>query len=135
MDVGLESSLTWTQRIFVLIATFLVGGGAVRAYNSWLNRKKPQADVSLSEAQTDKTRAEARKIRVQADTEFSATFERLHTRIYEMQDDASKCHAERDGYKMRMEMQAIELRLRDDQVRKLKGILDGHGIKYSEGDG
>lgn len=131
MQPELGASQTWTQSALLLLTSFLTGGVIVKLYNTWLHRKKPKADIHLSEAQTDKTRAEARRIRVQADAEFSATFERLHARIDQMQEEASRCHAERDEYKMRMDLQAIELKMRDDQIKKMKAFIDLKGWKWS----
>lgn len=141
MQPELGASQTWTQSALLLLTSFLTGGVIVKLYNTWLHRKKPKADIHLSEAQTDKTRAEARRIRVQADAEFSATFERLHARIDQMQEEASRCHAERDRYhaerdeyKMRVDLQAIELRLRDAEVKQLVGELHARGIRLSDRD-
>jgi hypothetical protein len=130
----LHPSLSWTQIAFGILASFIGGGGAYKLFNVWLNRKKPQAEIHLTDATADKTRAEARKIHAEADVQFNAIVERLHIRIEEMAASAVKVREERDEYKLRNELQQIELRMRDDQIKKMKGVLDMKGIRLSDFD-
>lgn len=70
---------TWSDWLWLALATFLASGGAAAWYTAWKNRKKPAAEVHLSEAQTEKTFAEAEEIRI-----------RSHRSLKEMLDETSE---------------------------------------------
>lgn len=136
MQRSFDPSLSWPHVLYVAVAAFLgyffrKGQGWILL---WLNRKRPAADLELSEAQADKTRAEARKINAEADVEFSSIVERLHIRIDQMQEAAAKVRAERDEFKMRSDLQKIELDLRDREIKKYLAILELNNIKPSDYD-
>jgi uncharacterized coiled-coil DUF342 family protein len=126
-----QPSLSWTQIAFGIVASFIGGGGAYKLFNIWLNRKKPAAEITETEARADKTRAEARKIGAEADVQFNTIIERLHARIDQMQSGVDEIRAERNEYKMRCDLQQIELKLRDSDIKKLKGLLDANGIQMN----
>jgi hypothetical protein len=129
-----QASLSWTQIAFGIVASFIGGGGAYKLFNIWLNRKKPAAEIGVHEATAVKTRAEARKIHAEADVQLNTVVERFLIRIDEMTVKADAVRIERDDYKMRYDLQQIELRLRDAQIKKMKGVLDLKGIKLSDFD-
>lgn len=128
------SSPTGMQFAFYILASFLGGGTAAKLISLWLNRRKPNAEIHETEARAGKTRAEARKINAEADVEFNGIIERLHARIDQMQAGVDVIRDERDEFKMRYELQQIELRLRDDQIKKIMGVLDVRGIRLSDFD-
>lgn len=134
MQENIHSSLSWTQIAFYIVASFIGGGGAYKLFNSWLNWRKQPAEIHVTEAQAIKTRAEARKINADADLQVNTIIERLHVRIDQMQEGVDAIRVERDELKMRCDMQEIELRMRDGQIKKIKGILDTRGIKLSDFD-
>jgi len=129
-----NASPNWIQIAFGLLAAFVGGGGAFKLLTLWLSRKKLPAEIHESLARTDKTRAEARKINAQATSELDEIIERLHIRVDEMQLKVDEVRDDRDQYKLRCELQQIELKMRDDDIKKLKGILDAKGIKPSDFD-
>lgn len=136
MQRSLDPSLSWPHVLYLALAGFLgyffrKGHGWVVL---WLNRKRPAAELHLSEAQAGKTRAEARKLNAEADVEFSAIVERLHARIDQMQEAAGKVRAERDDFKMRVDLQMIELRQRDADIKKYLAMLEVNQIKPSDYD-
>lgn len=128
------TSLPWKQLAFYIVASFIGGGTTYKLYNIWLNRKKPAAEIHVTEAQAIKTRAEGRKINADADVQFSEIIERLHARIEQMQEKADEIVSERDDLKLRYELQSIDLKLREGQVKRMKGIMDANGIKLSDYD-
>lgn len=125
------TSPSWLHFAYALIAAFLSGGGIYKLYNIWLNRKKPAAEVGESEARIEKTRAEARRIHVESDSEISNAVTRMTVRISEIQE---KAMSEREELFDELEKKRIELGLADLQLRKMKALLDIHGIRYSEFD-
>lgn len=136
MERPFDPSLSWPHLLYLAVAGIL-GYFARKGHGwliLWLNRKKPAAEIELSEAQADKTRAEARKLNAEADGEFSAIVERLHLRIDQMQEAAAKVRVERDEFKLRLDLQTIELTNAGNDIKKLKAILDLRGIKISDFD-
>ena len=129
-----HSSLSWTQIAFGILASFIGGGGAYKLFNIWLNRKKPAAEIDVEEARAVKTRAEARKINAEADVQFNTMLERLHARIEKMQLDVDRISDQRNEYKLRCDLQVIELTMRDNDIKRMKGIMDAKGIKLSDFD-
>lgn len=99
-----------------------------RLFNTWLNRKKPTAEIH-------KTQAETRRIHTESDAQRADVVERITLRLEQMQIRKDEIAAERDEYKTRLDLQAIELTMRDNDIKKLKGILDSRGIKLSDFDG
>ena len=121
------NSPSWIYLVYWLIASFLTGGGIVAFINTWLNRKKPQADL-------EKTQAEVRRINVHADMEISQSVIRVTARLEEMQLRVDEILDERDKFKRSSDKKEIELQFADHQLRKMKALLDIHGIKYHEFD-
>lgn len=134
MQDNVHPSLSWMQIAFGIIASFIGGGGAYKLFNIWLNRKKPASEIVVNEAQAVKTRAEARKIGADADVQFNQIIENLHKRIENMQMSVEKIRSERDQYKLRCDLQEIELFMSANDIKRMKGILDAHGIKLSKFD-
>jgi|ERR687895_564614 hypothetical protein len=143
MEKSFDPSLSWPHVLYLAGATIL--GYFVRKGQGWvvlwLNRNKPAAEIHLNEAQADKTRAEARKLNAEADVEFSAIVERLHARIDQMQEAHARAQqataeirAERDEYKLRNDLQAIELKQRDADIKKYLAMLEINHIKPSDYD-
>jgi hypothetical protein len=134
MQSGIQSSPTWTQLAFYILASFIGGGGAYKLFNVWLNRNKPKAEVHESIARAGKTKAEARKIDVESEAQSASTVARITLRLERMQIRTDEILQERDEYKRRVDLQEIELAMRDSDIKKLKGILDSRGIKISDYD-
>ena|SRR5688572_9915371 len=101
----LDPSLSLPSLLYLVVAGFLgwIGNRAYKWVQLWLNRKKPAAEIDESLARTDKTRAEARRIHAEADTELNAIIERLHLRIDQMQIGIDQIRADRDDWKQKAE--------------------------------
>jgi len=128
------SSPSWTQIAFWIVASFIGGGGAYKLFNIWLNRKKPASEIVVNEAEAVKRRAEARKINAEADIQFTEIVERLHVRIEQMQAKVEEICVERDECRLKLDLQFIELTMRDKQIKRMKGIMDANDIKMSDFD-
>jgi hypothetical protein len=95
--------------------------GAIGAIVSWfVNRKRSYGEIANLEASAVKTRAEAR--RLDGETVNLA---------WDVIDELTKVN-----FELRRELDLSEIRGRhnEQQQRKMKALLDLHGIKYSEGD-
>lgn len=134
MFQDIQSSPSWTAIAFGILASFLGGGTAFKIFSKFLDRNKLPAEIDLTEAGAERARAEARKLHAEADIQTSERIERLLTRIDSMMADIDELRGERDSCKLRADLQAIELDLRDKQVKRMKGIMDAKGIKMSDFD-
>lgn len=119
MQTGSPASSHWLLDFLYALAIPIAGGIGVLV--TWfLNRKKRIGEVQFNEAGIEKTRAEARHL-------HGETLNLAWERIDELQVVNSK---------LRMELDLCEIRGRfnEQQQKKLKALLDVHGIKYSEFD-
>lgn len=96
---------------------------------SWLqNRKKLKPELSILEANAEKTRAEARKL-------DGETIDRAHDRIDELVIVNFQLRQDCLALQKQVDMADIRDRHNEEQRKKMKALLDFHGIKYSEFDG
>jgi CheY-like chemotaxis protein len=98
-----NTSLTVLGYVIVAIAMFLLKDGIVTVYNAILNRKKPAADLNLSDAQTRKTLAEAQNLEVASNkTAADVMLETLRS-MRETERRAMDVADERDRLKTRVD--------------------------------
>lgn len=124
------------------VAMLLSGGAGGGLLLHFLNRRRVALE---SEANAAKTKAEARHL-------DSETIDRAYDRIDELHGIIDELRAQQDHDRlelMRMSrleyevseqrrqiaQQDIELKLADQQIKKLKGFIDAKGYKLSELDG
>lgn len=112
---------------FLKILAIPLAGG-IGALGHWVfNRNKQKAEVSIGEANADKTRSEARKL----DWE---TINLAHDRIDELLDINYKLRQENLGLQKQVDMADIRDDFNEKQRRKMRALLEVHDIKYSEFD-
>jgi len=122
---------TWESLAWLLVATFVGGGGitgiTIKAYSLYLNRNKPPAEIH-------KTEAEAEAINIQADVARFDLVARMMGRLDETHQSIEQlrreCHALRDAVKN----QQVELELADYQLQKMYGFIKSKGLHYSDAD-
>lgn len=91
----------------------------------YLNRNKPAVEIH-------KTAAEATEITIRSHSTAGDAVIRMIDRLEETQGQIDLIRDERDALRMRVDTQAIELRLRDDQIKRIKALMDFKGIKLSD---
>ena len=124
-----DPSLSLPHLLYLALAGF-VGYFARKGHNwlnVWINRKKPEAEIHETEARADKTRAEATKINAD-------TIERWLTRVDQMRAKVDSISEQRDALRLQNELQRIELVMHENDIKRMKGILDARGIKLSDFD-
>ena len=120
MQNEVTTSLSWLNMAYTLLAGLLSGGVIVKLLDSYLNRKKPQAEV-------EKAAAETRKIHVETDIEINKSVARSTVRLERM-------GMQLDAMQLRLGQKDIELQMAQSDIKKLKSLLDYHGIPFSEFD-
>lgn len=120
MSNEVTSSLSWLNTAYTLLAGLLSGGVIIKLIDRYLYRREPQVKI-------DRTAAETRKIHVETDIEINKSVARSTVRLERM-------GMQLDAMQLRLGQKDIELRMAQDDVRKLKSLLDYHGIPFSEFD-
>ena len=113
-------SLSWLYDALRLVASFIAGTGLATLITTWLNRKKPSAEV-------ERIAAETRKIHIESDIEISQSVARSIVRLERMQ-------AQVDDLRLTIAQRDTELKLAHGFISKQRALLELHGIKFSEFD-
>lgn len=119
----------WVYQVLYAVAAFVTGGGAYKVY-----KKLRDAYWGLPQAEVHKTDAEATEIIIRSHSTAGDSVIRMIDRLEETQERIDEIRTERDSLILRNDLQVIEIRHREDEVKKLKALLDVHGIPYSEFD-
>src|SRR5688572_21098043 len=103
-------------------------GAVVGALVHWLiSRWKRKPELSILEANAEKTRAEAKKL-------DGETLDLAYDRIDELVIVNYQLRKENLALQRDVDLAAIRDRFNEEQRRKMKALLDVHDIKYSEFD-
>lgn len=120
MQNELTTSLGWLREAYSFLAGGLATGLVIKLLDRWLLRRKRAVD-------TDRIAAETRKIHVETDIEINKSVARSTVQIERMR-------LQLDAMQLRLGQKDIELLLAQSDIKKLKSLLDYHGIKFSEFD-
>jgi hypothetical protein len=124
-----EHSSSTSQVLLDLLKVLAIPVAGVLGYlGSWFqNRKKLKPELAILDANAAKTRAEANKISGEA---LDLAYERIDELVvvnFQLRQDCLNLQRKAD-------MADIRDKFNDGQRRKMKALLDVHGIKYSEFD-
>jgi hypothetical protein len=103
----------WIQTAFGWLASGVAGGLIVRLYTIWLNRKKPAAEVQL-------TQANATEVTVRAYSAAGDAVGRMLDRLDMAQQTIDRLRQERDAWQDEYDKVFVQ---RDELLRK-NGLLD-----------
>lgn len=119
---------SWPELLYFLTGT-LVGliPSAVTAYRNWRKSGKEEAQI---EAQTHQTQEETRSLRLRDDL---AAVENIGKMMGTLMETGDKLSELQDRI-FELEQDRIELGMARMDIKQLKGLLDAHGISYSEKD-
>lgn len=120
MQNEVTSSLSWLNTVYTLLAGILSGGVIIKLIDRYLYRHKPKVEV-------ERTAAETRKIHVETDIEINKSVARSTMRLERM-------GMQLDAMQLRLGQKDIELQMAQSDIKKLKSLLDYHGIPFSEFD-
>lgn len=122
-----SSSASQVLLDFLKILAIPIAGGIGYLVSWFRNRGKRKPELSILEATAQKTRAEARKI-------DGETIDRAHDRIDELVIINYQLREDLLELKKQVDMSDIRDSFNEKQRKKMKALLDVHGIKYSEFD-
>lgn len=141
MQESFTASPTWPQTLFGLLASFVTGATIVKLINVWLNRRKPAAEVHLTEATTTEIKVRAGSAAGDAIIKMmdrldgaQATIDRLREQRDHWERKATDLMLDLEDSRNANGEKEIRLRLHEYQTKRLKGLLDAHAISYSEID-
>ncbi len=102
----------WMQLALTALASVLSGIGIDKLYNTWLNRKKPAAEVHVTEET-------AGEIRVRASSNASDAIMRMMEHLGRAQETIDRLRAERDGWQDEHDKLFVER----DEILRRNGLL------------
>jgi hypothetical protein len=112
---------------FLKILAIPIAGGIGYLFSWFRNRGKRKPELSILEASAAKTRAEAKKL-------DGETLDLAYERIDELVVVNFQLRKDLLDLQKKVDMAEIRDKFNDGQRRKMKAMLDVHGIKYSEFD-
>lgn len=123
-DIFLPS---WIHTALTSLVSLLAGGGIVKAYNVWLKRKLPAAEINQTEAET-------LEINVRSTAAAGDSVMRMMDRLVRAQADIDRLRSERDEWKLQAEQYKSEAAHELKQREKAIIIMKAHGLSYGEFD-
>jgi len=96
----------------------------------WLDRKKISKEAEESEARADLTRASVTSLHIRDSIATGEGVSKMLATLIEAGDTIKDLQAR----VFELEQDAIAHRIARYDLRKAKGLLDAHGIKFSEAD-
>jgi len=124
-----EHSSSTSQVLVDLLKVLAIPvAGALGYLGSWFqNRKKIRPEIKILDANAAKTEAEARKL-------DGETVDRAYDRIDELVIVNFQLRQDCLALQRQVDMAEIRDRFNEEQKRKMKALLDIHGVKYNEFD-
>jgi hypothetical protein len=127
----------WAQTAIQILASAVAGGGIVRVYNSWLNRRKPAAEVHLTEATTTEVHVRAGASAGDAVMRMmdrldaaQITIDRLRTERDAWQDEYDKVFVQRDELLRQKALMQDELESYEEQMITMRATLKANHLNY-----
>ena len=116
MQESLANPPQWLQFALTAVVSLIAREGIVKFYNTWLNRKKPAADIHKTEAETTEVHVRARSSAVDTLDRMMDRLDGAQVTIDGLYDTINRLRGERDEWKMRAELMEIETKSLRDQV-------------------
>lgn len=137
MQEGILTPSNWKQTLLGWLASFLVGGGIVKVYITWLNRNKPAAEVHVAEAT-------ATEITVRTGSTAGDAIIRFMGRLEQAQASIDRLRVERDAWedeygkvfdeKSRLAREngrlQGEMKLYMEEVKQMRITLESNNLNY-----
>lgn len=119
---------TFTDFLWLLLASFFVTGGGAAWWAAWKNRKRPSAEIHETEARTAKQLAEARSLDLQSNITAGDAVLRMVQQLTFDQIAIEKLNAENERL-------ANENERYETQMRRAKALLKLHKINWDDSAG
>lgn len=131
----------WAQLTLTAIASILTTLGIPHLYNNWLNRKKPAADIHVTEATATEITVRSTATAGDAVVRFmdrlnvaQETIDRLRSERDSWQDEYDKVFVERDQLLQDNAKREREVEFVNDELKWMKSVIDAAGVKLSDYD-
>ena len=137
MQENLATSPAWMQTAFGWIASFVAGGTIFKLIDIWLNRKKPAAELHVTEET-------ATEIRLRSHSTATDIVVKMMNRLDEAQITIDRVRGERDAWEgqygevftekqqLKVENDKLkrELKLYDEEVKRMQRTLADNHLNY-----
>lgn len=137
MQEGINASPTWIQIALGALASFIAGGAGYKYLHTWLNRKKPAAEIHVAEATAAEITVRASSTAGDAMIRFMGRLEQAQTSIdrlrverdsWEQQYDevfTDRARLQRENSKLQSEADAYE-----KQIKRMQRTLAENHLNY-----
>lgn len=119
MQEGINASPTWIQIALGALASFIAGGAGYKYLNTWLNRKKPAAEITVTEAT-------AAEITVRAGSTAGDAIMRFMSRLEQAQASIDRLRIERDSWEEQYDAVFTERARLARENSKLQSEVDAY---------
>lgn len=116
MQDSLANPPHWLQLALTAVVSLIAREGIVKFYNTWLNRKKPAAEIYKTEAETTEVHVRARSSAVDTLDRMMDRLDGAQVTIDGLYDTINRLRSERDEARMREDLLKIEAKSLRDQV-------------------
>jgi hypothetical protein len=137
MQEGINASPEWMHIAFRMLSSFTAGAAVYKLIQVWLNRKKPAAEVHL-------TQATAAESYVRAGSSAGDAIVRFMNRLDEAQITIDRLRGERDGWqseygkvfedrdRLRIEVGKLhaEVKLYEAEIKQMRCTLGSKDLNY-----
>src|SRR5687767_15671764 len=110
-----DTSHPWLTVVYLAVAGFLAYGAGI--FTAFLKRKQPEADLHLSEAQTERTRAEARRLDAESSLDIGQVVVAMSKQLTETQRDIDE-QRERHAAESQFLRDQIEIKTASEQLAR-----------------
>ena len=130
MQDGITNIPQWMQSALIAVASLLSGIGIDKLYNTWLNRKKPSAEVELTQAtatevtiRASSSAGDAVMRMIDKLTEAQTTIDRLRRERDSWQDEYAKVFGELGDSRQANRLLQSEIDNYENQIRTMRATL------------
>lgn len=120
MQEGIINPPHWLQLILAAIASLVARDGIVKVYHIWLNRKKPAAEVHLTDAT-------ATEVTIRSHATAGDSVVRMMNRLDTAQVTIDRLRGERDDWQLRafdLQVELNEMKKQNAQLNTDVGSMD-----------
>jgi hypothetical protein len=121
-------SHSWSDLTYLIVGALV--GLIPQLISTYRNRKKSDLDNTETEARTEKTLAEARSLRMHDDLATGEGVGKMLDTLIQAGDKIRELQMNI----VDMQRNEVDLALAQNDVRKMKALLDLYNISYSEAD-
>jgi uncharacterized small protein (DUF1192 family) len=127
----------WLQTALTIIASLVTGGGIVKFYTTWLNRRRPAAEINVAQATATEITVRAGStagdavVRMLARLDIAQeTIDRLRSERDAWQDQYDQVFVQRDQLTVEVSKLKREVAFYDEEIKRMNATLTMKRLNY-----